>query len=80
MTEKVDISVQEKEKVKQVFVSYLKWFLGAAVLAILGTIGACFLNAFHPFSGLQIRIFQIFSLVLEAASLGQCGKRASYIA
>lgn len=73
MAEEVEVNTQKREKTKQVYVSYLKWFLGAGVLAIIGTIAAYLLNTSHPLSGFQIRVLQIFSLVLEAVSLGQCG-------
>lgn len=71
MTEEVN-QLQE-EKIRKVYGSYLKWFLGAGLLAIMGAIGAYLLNSSYPLSGLQIRAIQIFSLVLEACSLGQCG-------
>ena len=48
-------------------------FFWATLLAIFGSSAAHYLNAFHSFSGLQIKLLQIFGLVLEAGSLGQCG-------
>ncbi|MGC1879193.1 MAG: hypothetical protein WA347_06810 [Rhabdochlamydiaceae bacterium] len=71
MNEKADVDA--RQNVKEVIYSYLKWFLGAAFLAGLGSMAAYYANAFVPLSGFQIRIFQIFSLVLEVTSLGQCG-------
>jgi uncharacterized membrane protein len=71
MSEKVDAN--QNEKIKEVGYAYLKWFLGAALLAGLGSVAAHYINAYAPLSALQIRILQVFSLVLEATSLGQCG-------
>lgn len=71
--DKTSVITEQQNKVKQVCVSYLKWFLGAGVLAIIGTVGAYLLNTSYPLSGFQIKVLQIFSLVLEAGSLGQCG-------
>lgn len=73
MTEKVDVNTQQREKIKQVYVSYLKWFLGSSLLAILGTIAAYLLNTSYPLSGNLIKFLQIFSSVVEMVSLGQCG-------
>jgi hypothetical protein len=58
---------------KEVFFSYLKWFIGLTVLASLGSVLAFYVNAAAPLSGLVIRILQIFGVILEATSLGQCG-------
>lgn len=73
MIEQVNDYAEQKRKIKEVWSSYLKWFMGAAALAIFASILAYYLNICLPFTNLQIRIFQIFSTVLEAASLGQCG-------
>ena len=73
MNEEVDANASQNEKIKEVGYSYLKWFFGAALLAGLGSVAAYYINASAPLSELPIRILQIFSLVLEATSLGQCG-------
>jgi len=73
MSEETTISLEQQEKVKLVIFSYIKWFLGTLVLGVLGTLSALFLNDACPLSEMQIRILQIFSLVLEATSFAQCG-------
>lgn len=73
MSEKVDANASQNEKIKEVGYSYLKCFFGTALLAGLGSVAANYVNVSAPLSGLQIRILQICSLVLEATSLGQCG-------
>ena len=42
------VTIEQENKVKQVYVSYLKWFLGAGMLAIIGTVGAYLLNTSYP--------------------------------
>ena len=73
MTEYVNTSKKHNEKIKEVWFSYLKWFMRAGILAFFASLAAHYLNIYLPCTGLQIRIIQIFSLVLEAGSLGQCG-------
>jgi len=73
MAQKVEINPAQKQEVKQVALSYLKWFVGASLLAVLGTIGAWLLNVSFPLTGFQARFLQVFSCVLEVTSLGQCG-------
>ena len=71
--EQVNEDAEQNRKTREVWSSYLKWFTGAAALATFASILAYYLNIYLPFTNLQIRIFQIFGIVLEAASLGQCG-------
>jgi hypothetical protein len=73
MAENISTNSQQKETIRTVVYSYLKWFLAAAFLATIGASSAYYLNAFSPLSDFQVRMLQIFSPVLEAASLGQCG-------
>ena len=73
MTEKTSLNIEQQKKINQVYISYLKWFIGSGCLAIMGTVAAYFLNIFYPLPGFLIKGLQIFSLVVEAASLGQCG-------
>jgi hypothetical protein len=73
MSTQTDEASQNKEAVKVVYLSYIKWFIGASLLALFASVLAYWANL-HPFlTALQIRIIQIMSLVPEATALGQCG-------
>lgn len=62
-----------RQKVKEVKLSYCKWFCGALVLAGFATYLAFVINSLHFFTLLHIKILRIFSLAMEASALGQLG-------
>lgn len=73
MTDETKQAIDEDQKVKVVLISYSKWFIGAATLAILASFAAYESNLYQPFSAFQIKVIQILSLLPEAAALGQSG-------
>lgn len=67
-------TTSEADKTRLVYLSYVKCFCGAMVLAILGSLTATLLNELlpsHLLTPRAVHLFQMFSLVLEATSLGQ---------
>jgi hypothetical protein len=68
MSERVDSN--SRQKLKVVWWSYCKWFIGTTFLALFASLVAYWLNIWQPFTALQIKVFQIASFLPEAAALG----------
>ncbi len=63
----------ENNQTGPVWRSYGKWFLIAAIFAILASLVACLVNLYHPLNKIVIQILQISGAIIEATALGQCG-------
>lgn len=69
-----NIEIEQQENLKKVFKSYLYWFLGASILALIASTVAHLVNLHAPLSAGIIRFLQVGSVVLEAVALGQKGR------